>query len=89
MIFGNISLIFPRKQDLTFHANCVYFFPENRRKQDLTFHANCLLQVVMKRNLLMLLIFVTSVAELFQSRVQDHKQSKSTRLKWSRTGVKR
>ena len=34
---------FPRKQDLTFHANCLLkcqiLFP---RKQDLAFHANCL-----------------------------------------------
>ena len=36
----NIFLIFPRKQDLTFHANCLLI----PRKQDLIFHANCLLR---------------------------------------------
>ena len=44
----DIFLIFPRKQDLTFQANCLLrrqfawnVFP---RKQDLTFQANCLLR---------------------------------------------
>ena len=34
-----IFLIFPRKQDLTFHENCLLIFP---RKQEFTIHANCL-----------------------------------------------
>ena len=34
--FEMFFLIFPRKQNLTFHANCLHW------KQNLTFHANCL-----------------------------------------------